>query len=447
MNDGDGDDGDDDGAAARDAALTDRVLGLLRARPRGATLLLLLSGAGSGVFFVAAAYTVVTGIGVWGNNIPVAWGFGITDFVWWIGIGHAGTFISAVLLLLRQRWRTSISRIAESMTLFAVANAGLFPILHLGRAWFAYWVAPYPSPTLTWPQFRSPLTWDIGAISTYLIVSLLLWSLGLVPDWASARDHAVGRGRRRLYGLLALGWRGTRRQWRALASAQLLLAGLATPLVVSVHSIVALDFATARLHGWHSTIFPVYFVAGALFSGFAMLLTVLVPVRAVWRLDDLITTRHLDAIARSMLALSLFLAYSYAVEHYSAAVFGSDDERRFFFVERPTGPAGVVFWLTLFGNVLVPQLLWWPAVRRSPLLLLAIALVVNAAMWLERYLIVVGSLARDALPSSFGSFLPSLTDAVLLGGSVCFFVFLLLLLLRFVPFLPLSELRGEARHG
>ncbi len=428
-------------------ALTTRIVDFNMHPPRGLLPLMVISGAGTLMFFAAMLYTLVAGIGTWGNNIPVAWCFAITNFVWWIGIGHAGTFISAILLLLRQRWRTSINRLAETMTLFAVVQAMLFPILHMGRAWFAYWLIPYPEQMGVWPQFRSSLTWDVGAITTYGTISLLFWYVGLIPDLAAARDHAVGAVRRRVYGLFALGWRGTSGQWQLHAKTSLLLGGLATPLVVSVHSVVSLDFAIAIVHGWHSTIFPPYFVAGALFSGFAMLCTLIVPIRWVYRLEDVITTRHLEMLGKMILLLSLVLAYAYAAEHILAWNSSDEIEREFTFHLRPAGPYAFWFWLTFACNVAAPQVLWFKRLRRSPAVLFAMSLVVNLGMWLERFVIIAGSLSRDYLPSSWATFKPSWIDAGLFTGSLCFFAFLFLLFLRFVPFIPLSELKAEVRRG
>jgi molybdopterin-containing oxidoreductase family membrane subunit len=433
-------------ADADDAALTRRVLApLWRAHP-ALGWLILASGAGSAVFAIALAYTFVAGIGVWGNNVPVGWAFAITNFVWWIGIGHAGTFISAILYLMQQEWRTSINRIAEAMTLFAVVNAGLFPIAHLGRPWFFYWLVPYPATMGVWPQFRSSLTWDIAAISTYGTVSLLFWYLGLVPDLASARDSAPTLARRRIYGFFALGWRGAASAWRSHRIAYLLLAGLATPLVVSVHSIVSLDFSVAKQPGWHSTIFPPYFVAGAIFSGFAMVLTLVIPLRALLRLHDLITPRHLDNLAKVLLATGSVVAYSYLIEPFMAWYGGDPYDRYVQLVSRPGDAFAWIYWLTVGCNALLPQLLWIPRLRRSAAALFAISLLVQLGMWSERYVIVVTSLQRDFLPSSWHGYRPTLVDFTLLGGSICLFLFLFLLFIRWVPFIALSELKLMRRE-
>ena len=428
-----------------DRALGARVLApLWRGRPL-LTWLIAASGAGSLVFFAALAYTFTAGIGTWGNNIPVAWAFAITNFVWWIGIGHAGTFISAILYLMQQEWRTSINRIAEAMTLFAVANAGLFPIAHLGRPWFAYWLVPYPATMEVWPQFRSSLTWDIAAISTYAGVSLLFWYVGLVPDLAAARDAAPERWRARLYGFFALGWRGAASHWRAYRMAYLLLAGLATPLVVSVHSIVSLDFTVTKLPGWHSTIFPPYFVAGAIFSGFAMVLTLVIPLRRFMGLEWAITPRHLDNLAKVLLASGSIVAYSYVVEPFMAWYSGDPWDGFALLASRPFDGFAGVYWLTVAANVVLPQLLWIPRLRRSVAFLFTASLVIQVGMWCERFVIVVGSLHRDFLPSSWGDYAPSPVDLALLIGSICFFAFLFLLFLRLVPCVAISELKEQRR--
>jgi Ni/Fe-hydrogenase subunit HybB-like protein len=428
-----------------DAALTDRLLAPLGRAPRGWWVLFALAALGTLVFAGAIGYTVARGIGVWGNNIPVAWAFAIINFVWWIGIGHAGTFISAFLLLFQQRWRSSVNRMAEAMTLFALVNAALFPILHLGRPWFFYWLLPYPTRFGVWPQYRSALPWDVAAIATYFIVSLLFWYLGLVPDLATARDRTVGRLRRRIYGLFALGWRGSGGQWREYRTAYLLLAGLATPLVVSVHSIVSLDFATSQLPGWHSTIFPPYFVTGAIYSGFAMVLVLVIPVRRIFGLEDVITTRHLDNMAKLLLAMGWLLLYAYIVEDFIGWYSGDPYQRYTYLVERPLGPYAWLFWVMLALNLLTPQLFWSARLRTSPPVLFIGALAILAGMWLERFILIVTSLNRDFLPSSWHLYRPTWVDWSILGGSIAFFSLLFLLFLRFVPFVPISELK-RLRH-
>jgi Ni/Fe-hydrogenase subunit HybB-like protein len=402
--------------------------------------------AGTAVFFFAIGYLFVVGIGIWGVNIPVAWGYAIGNFVWWIGIGHAGTFISAFLLLLRQKWRTSINRFAEAMTLFAAGIAGLFPILHLGRPWFFYWLMPYPNRMELWPQWRSPLVWDIFAISTYLIVSLVFWYVGLIPDLATLRDRAASRGKQVVYGLLALGWRGEARHWARYESAYLLLAGLATPLVISVHSVVALDFAVAVTPGYHSTIFPPYFVAGALFSGFAMVLTLAIPLRHYFRLHDFITEVHLDHAAKLMLVTSLIITYSYAVEAFMAYYSGSEYEI-YTLEDRWTGLYAPVFWTMFVFNSIVPLAFWWRTVRRNVAALLTISILVNVGMWSERFLIVVQSMHRDFMPSAWNDFYPTAWDWTHLFGSIAFFAFLFLLFVRLLPAISIAEMRELVRES
>lgn len=428
-----------------DAELTRQLLAPLWSKSRAWFPAFALAGAGALLFLGAIAYTIAGGIGLWGNNIPVAWAYAITNFVWWIGTGHAGTFISAFLLLLQQPWRASVNRIAEAMTLFAVANAALFPVLHMGRPWFAYWLIPYPATTGVWPQFMSALPWDVVAILTYGTVSLLFWYTGLVPDLATVRDHAPTRARRLVYGILALGWRGSARHWQQYRIAYGLLAGLATPLVISVHSIVSMDFAITQLPGWHSTIFPPYFVAGALYSGFAMVLTLVLPLRHVFRLENVITERHLDSIGKMVLAMGWMLIYSYVIELFIAWYGGNLFERYTFLVQRPTGPYAWVFWLMIACNVLTPQFLWSRRIRTSALALFGASLLIQAGMWAERFIIIVTSLNRDFLPSSWHFYAPTWVDWSLLLGSIGFFFLLFLLFLRFVPFIPISEVK-RLRH-
>ncbi|SEJ14392.1 NrfD/PsrC family molybdoenzyme membrane anchor subunit [Paraburkholderia diazotrophica] len=427
------------------ASVSDKIANLVLKRPVRWPWLtaFLVTFAGTVVFFGAIAWLFTVGVGIWGVNIPVAWGFAIGNFVWWIGIGHAGTFISAFLLLLRQKWRTSINRFAEAMTLFAAGIAGLFPILHLGRPWFFYWLIPYPSVMNVWPQWRSPLVWDIFAISTYLIVSLMFWYVGMIPDLGTLRDRACAAGRRFptfAYGLLALGWRGEARHWARYESTYLLLAGLATPLVISVHSVVSLDFAIGNTPGYHSTIFPPYFVAGALFSGFAMVLTLAIPLRHFFRLEDFITQRHLANAAKVMLATSLIVAYGYGAEIFTA-FYGADPFEEYMTVNRWLGPYAPVYWAMMFCNVAVPQLLWFRRVRHSVLTLFLLSLVVNVGMWMERFLIVVSSLHRDFMPSAWGLFVPTVWDWTHLFGSIAFFVLLFLLFVRFLPVISIAEMR------
>jgi molybdopterin-containing oxidoreductase family membrane subunit len=409
----------------------------------------LVASAGVMALLVAVSWLLVKGIGIWGVDIPVAWGFAIGNFVWWIGIGHAGTFISAVLLLLRQRWRTSINRFAEAMTLFAASIAGIFPILHLGRPWFFYWLVPYPNVMNVWPQWRSPLVWDFFAIATYLSVSLLFWYVGLIPDLGTLRDRAGHRGQRGAqiaYGLLALGWRGEARHWARFENAYLLLAGLATPLVVSVHTIVSLDFAVGNTPGYHSTIFPPYFVAGALFSGFAMVLTLAIPLRAAFGLQDFITGRHLANAAKVLLATSWMVGYGYLSEIFTA-FYSGDKYEIFMTLNRWTGPYAPVYWSMLACNIVLPQLLWWRRLRHSVAALFVLSLVINAGMWMERFLIVVSSLHRDYLPSAWGMFYPTRWDWITLFGSIALFVWLFLLFVRFLPLISMAEMRELVRDS
>ena len=390
------------------------------------------------LYFVA--YTVLVGLGVWGINVPIGWGFAIINFVWWIGIGHAGTLISAILLLLRQHWRTSINRFAEAMTLFAVSCAGLFPLLHMGRPWFAYWMLPYPNTMGIWPQTRSPLVWDVFAVSTYATVSLLFWYVGLIPDLGTLRDRAKSRLGQVGYGMLAMGWRGSAQHWHRYETAYLLLAGLATPLVISVHSVVSFDFATSLIPGWHTTIFPPYFVAGAIFSGFAMVLTLTIPIRTVFRLEDFITARHLRNMANIMLATGLIVGYGYLMEAFMAW-YGGNRYEGYMLLNRLTGPYAPLFWSLLVCNILVPQLLWSERVKASVPALFVISILVNIGMWLERFIIVVTSLHRDFLPSAWGMYSPTGVDWGLLIGSIGLFLSLLFLFIRFLPMISIFEMR------
>ena len=400
----------------------------------GAAFLLLM------LLLLAVGYLFVKGIGIWGVSVPVAWGFAIVNFVWWIGIGHAGTLISAVLLLLHQEWRTSINRFAEAMTLFAVACAGLFPILHLGRPWLFYWLFPYPNTLGLQPQFRSPLVWDVFAVSTYLTISLLFWFVGLIPDLATLRDRSQSRSGRVIYGMLAMGWRGSARHWQRYEAAYLLLAGLATPLVVSVHTVVSLDFAVAIVPGWHTTIFPPYFVAGAIYSGFAMVLTLAIPLRAAYGLEDFITERHLQNMAKIMLATGLIVAYGYFMEVFISWYSGNEFEM-YTTLNRMLGPYAPAYWALILCNVIVPQALWSNRVRSRPILLFVIAIVVNIGMWLERFVIVITSLHRDFLPSSWGNYLPTVWDWATFVGTLGLFLTLVFLFIRFLPMISIFEMR------
>ncbi|HEX4589852.1 MAG TPA: NrfD/PsrC family molybdoenzyme membrane anchor subunit [Gemmataceae bacterium] len=425
------------------ATVTDKISSIVLTRPTswkwwlgflisfGLTMLLLLS----------VSYLLVKGVGIWGVNIPVGWGFAIVNFVWWIGIGHAGTLISAILLLLRQQWRTSINRFAEAMTLFAVACAGLFPLLHMGRPWFFYWLLPIPYNTMElWPQWRSPLVWDVFAVSTYATVSLLFWYVGLIPDLATLRDRSPSRLGRIIYGILAMGWRNSALHWQRYEVAYLLLAGIATPLVVSVHTVVSFDFAVAIIPGWHTTIFPPYFVAGAIYAGFAMVLTLTIPLRVLYGLKDFITDKHLDNMAKVMLTTGLMVAYGYLMEAFTAFYSG---ERYELYVtrNRMMGPYAPVYWSLILCNILVPQALWFRRIRKSPFLLFVVAMFINVGMWLERYVIVVTSLHRDFDPSSWGNYSGTFWDYATYVGTIGLFLSLLFLFIRFLPMISIFEMR------
>lgn len=387
------------------------------------------------------AMVLYKGVGLFGINIPVGWGFAITNFVWWIGIGHAGTLISAFLLLMRQKWRTSINRFAEAMTIFAVSCAGIFPLIHMGRPWLFYWLLPYPDTMGVWPQFRSPLVWDVFAVSTYATVSVLFWFVGLIPDLATLRDRARKRAVKIFYGVLALGWRGSAMHWRRYEMASLLLAGLATPLVISVHTVVSFDFTIAIVPGWHSTIFPPYFVAGAIYSGFAMVLTLAIPLRAFFGLQDFVTMRHLDNMAKMLLATGLIVAYGYMMETFMAFYSGNPFDR-YMIMNRMFGPYAPWYWLLIASNIAIPlTLLWSPKIRRNVAALFVISLVVQLGMWLERFIIVITSLHRDFLPSSWGMFYPTPTDFAVLFGSIGLFFALFYLFIRYLPMISIFEMR------
>jgi len=397
------------------------------------------------IFLFCVAYLIAVGVGKLGIDIPVVWGTMITNVVWWIGIGHAGTLISAVLLLFRQQWRNSINRFAEAMTLFALAMAGLFPILHLGRPWFFYWLLPLPNVHMHWPQWRSPLVWDFAAIATYVTVSLLFWYMGLIPDLAVLRDRAKSRPGQLFYGLLALGWRGSVRHWKRHQTAYFLLAAIATPLVVSVHSVVSLDFSVSIEPGYHSTIFPPYFVAGALYSGFAMVLTIAIPLRAAFGLKDFITARHIDNGVKIMMAAGLLVAYGYLSEAFVSWYSGNVFERYEVWT-RAFGPYAPLFWIMLACNVGVLQLLWFRPIRTNMPLLFAIALVINVGMWLERFVIVVTGPARDFLPSSWNTATLTWLDYGLLFGSLGTFFALMFLFIRILPAISIYEVEELAHE-
>ncbi len=434
------------------ASVTENISGLVLRREThpgwlglfgfGSTLLLL--------FTVVVVYLLAFGVGIWGINIPVAWGFAITSFVWWIGIGHAGTLISAILLLMHQKWRTSINRIAEAMTIFAVMCAGLFPLLHLGRPWFFYWLLPYPNTMGLWPQFRSALVWDVFAVSTYFTVSVLFWYLGMVPDLATLRDRAVSKPARVAYGMLALGWRNSARHWHRYETAYLLLGGLATPLVVSVHSVVSSDFAISVLPGWHETVFPPYFVGGAIFSGFAMVLLLCIPIRHFYGLRHLITVDHLEVMAKLVLATCFVTSYGYLSEQFGGW-YGGETAERYTYLNRLIGfgQYAYITWTVVFCNVLAPQLFWFKRMRRSETALAVVSLLVLVGMWLERYMIILTSLHRDYLPSSWGMFKPTVWDYLTYFGSMGLFIVAFLLFARLLPMISMSEVRAllPGAHG
>jgi len=394
--------------------------------------------------FAMIGYLVAVGIGVWGNNIPVGWGWPIVNFVFWIGIGHAGTLISAILCLFRQKWRTSINRASEAMTIFAVMAAGIFPAIHVGRLWVIYWVFPVPNQMSLWPNFKSPLLWDVFAVSTYFTVSALFWFVGLIPDLATFRDRAWQQGRKvaaRLYGFFALGWHGSNRHWINYEKAYLILAGLSTPLVLSVHSIVSFDFAVSLLPGWHTTIFPPYFVAGAIFSGFGMVLTLMIPARSWLGLHSLITLNHLDNIAKILLLTGTMVGYAYGMEFFIAWYSGSEYEQ-FAFVNRAFGPYWWAYWIMVSCNVISPQLFWVRKFRRSPAVLFVVSIFVNIGMWFERFVIACTSLTRDFMPSSWGNFSPTIIDFLTYLGSFGLFFTCFLLFARWLPVIAISEVKN-----
>ena len=392
------------------------------------------------VFLVAVTKLFLTGVGIWGINQPAGWGFDIINFVWWIGIGHAGTLISAILLLLRQEWRTSINRFAEAMTLFAVACAGMYPVLHTGRPWLAYWLLPYPNTMGLWPQFRSPLIWDVFAVSTYATVSLMFWYVGLVPDLATLRDRSKNKIAKILYGIPAMGWRGSAKHWHNYEVAYLLLAGLSTPLVLSVHTVVSFDFAIGIIPGWHATIFPPYFVAGAIYAGFAMVLTLTLPLRAAFGLHDFITERHLINMAKVMLATGLIVVYGYAMEFFFAWYSGNWYEM-FMSLNRVMGPYKYHWLALILCNAIVPQLLWIRKFRSSPFWLFFVSMFINVGMWLERFVIIPVSLSRDFLPSSWGMYHGTIWDWATFIGTIGLFLSLLFLFVRLLPMISIFEMR------
>jgi Ni/Fe-hydrogenase subunit HybB-like protein len=422
--------------------VTDKISSIVLNRPTSTGWFI-----GFGVCFLltmmmlyAIGFLVLKGTGIWGINIPVGWGFAIVNFVWWIGIGHAGTLISAILLLLRQTWRNSINRFAEAMTLFAVAAAGIFPLIHTGRPWLAYWLFPYPNTMNYWPQFRSPLLWDVFAVSTYFTISLLFWFVGLIPDLATLRDRSENRWAQMIYGMLAMGWRGSARHWHRYETMYLLLAGLATPLVLSVHTVVSFDFAIAIVPGWHTTIFPPYFVAGAIYSGFAMVLMLAIPIRKLYGLEDFITERHLQNSAKVMLATGWIVAYGYGIEAFMGWYSGNRYDA-FLLWNRLHGPYAFFYYLLLTCNIGTPQLLWIRRLRTSSVGLFLVSLVILVGMWLERFVIVVMSLHRDFLNSSWGMYYPTRWDWMTFIGTIGMFLAAMFLFVRILPMISIFEMR------
>jgi Ni/Fe-hydrogenase subunit HybB-like protein len=433
------------------AAVTEMVCGIVERpdTPRAWYIAFGISSALTLLLLAMIGYLFLHGVGVWGLTVPVAWGFDITNFVFWVGIGHAGTLISAILFLFRQKWRTSINRFAEAMTIFAVMCAGIFPAIHIGRVWFVYWLGPLPNQMAMWPQFRSPLLWDVFAVSTYMTVSALFWYVGMIPDLATLRDRARTRLRHTIYGLLALGWNGSARHWHRYERAYLLLAALATPLVLSVHSVVSFDFAVSQLPGWHTTIFPPYFVAGAIFSGFGMVLTLIIPARKWFGLQDLITKRHLDNMCKIILATGSMVGYAYLIELFVAWYSGWIYER-YAFLNRLSGPYAWAYWTMVTCNVVLPQLFWFKFFRTTILPMFILSIVINIGMWFERFVIIVTSLSSDYLPSSWGPYSPTWVEYLTFLGSFGLFFTLFLLFIRFAPMVAMAEVKavmaGEQGH-
>jgi molybdopterin-containing oxidoreductase family membrane subunit len=424
------------------ATVTDKISSIVLTRPASLGWVV---GFAAGflvtqMLLFALGYLFMKGVGIWGINIPIGWGFAIVNFVWWIGIGHAGTLISAILLLLRQSWRNSINRFAEAMTLFAVACAGIFPGVHTGRPWLDYWMFPYPNTMNYWPQFRSPLMWDVFAVSTYFTVSLMFWFIGLIPDLATLRDRAENKYARMSYGLLAMGWRGSARHWARYETAYLLLAGLATPLVLSVHTVVSFDFAVAIVPGWHTTIFPPYFVAGAIYSGFAMVLMLAIPIRKIYGLEDFITDRHLQNSAKVMLATGWIVAYGYAIEAFTGWYGGNRYDQTLLW-NRLHGPYANLYYMLLICNIFIPQLLWIRKMRTNPVWLFLISFVILVGMWLERFVIIVISLSRDFLTSSWGMYYPTRWDWMTFFGTIGMFLMSMFLFVRILPMISIFEMR------
>jgi len=430
-----------------DSSVTDKICGIVERpdAPLAWKIGIVVSGAGVALLFAMIGYLFFEGLHVWGVNSPVGWGFAIINFVFWVGIGHAGTLISAILYLFRQKWRTGINRFAEAMTIFAVMCAGIFPAIHVGRVWVIYWVFPVPNQMLMWPNFRSPLLWDVFAVSAYATVSLLFWYMGMIPDLATLRDRATSKVRRIAYGVVALGWRGSNRHWHRYEVAYLLLAALATPLVLSVHSVVSFDFAVSQIPGWHSTVFPPYFVIGAIFSGFAMVLMLILPARQWFGLKEFVTMRHLDNIAKIILLTGSIVGFAYGIELFMAWYSGNRFET-FAFANRALGPYAAGYWVMVTCNVFIPQLFWFRKVRQSIPMLFIIAICVNIGMWFERFVIVITSLSRDFMPSAWDIYVPTWVDWCTFLGTFGLFFFMFMLFVRYLPMVAMAEVKG-VMHG
>lgn len=434
------------------ASITEKISSITEnPPPKGWWIAFLASLSLLGLLKISILYLLWEGTGIWGLNNPVGWGWAIVNFVFWVGIGHAGTLISAVLFLFRQKWRTAINRFAEAMTIFAVMCALIFPGIHVGRVWVAYYMFPIPNQMSMWPNFRSPLLWDVFAVGTYFTVSLLFWYVGLIPDFATLRDRAKTKVRKVVFGILSLGWRSSNRHWQNYEQAYLMLAGLSTPLVLSVHSIVSTDFAISLLPGWHTTIFPPYFVAGAIFSGFAMVITLAVPVRWIYGLESIITMGHLDKMAKIMLVTGSMVGYAYSMEFF-IAWYSNNTYESFAFVNRAFGPYAWAYWIMISCNVIVPQLFWSKRLRNSLPVLFIASIFANIGMWFERFVIVISSLSRDYLPANWDYYTPTMWDVSLFLGSFGLFFTLFLLFLRFLPMIAISEVKGvmpeaDPHHG
>ncbi|MEM7313418.1 MAG: NrfD/PsrC family molybdoenzyme membrane anchor subunit [Planctomycetota bacterium] len=423
--------------------ITNKVVGVIEQKqPLLWWVLIFPCGALAGVLLFTLVYLVSTGVGIWGNNQPVAWGWAITNFVFWIGIGHAGTLISAILFLTRQKWRTSVNRAAEAMTLFAVVCAGIYPGFHVGRFWMVWFLAPVPNSNAIWQNFKSPLLWDVFAVSTYFTVSVIFWYLGLVPDLATIRDRCKPGLKKALYGIFAIGWRGGNRQWKHYEMGYLLLAALSTPLVLSVHSVVSFDFATSVVPGWHTTIFPPYFVAGAIFGGFAMVLTLMIPCRKIYGLEDMLTPKHVDNMTKIILLTGTIVGYAYLMELFVAWYGGNKFEADAFYYRVVDGPYTWAYYTMMFCNVIAPQAFWFPWCRRNLWVVMAVCMCVNAGMWYERFVIIVTTLARDFLPGQWGYYEPTWVEIWMFAGTHGLFLFLFLMFIRYLPMIAISEVKG-----